>query len=141
MNSEHLDEVIQLGLNTPEFHTGTTVPQFYSKLTLEKWVQSPHGVLLVAFIEDNFAGFSLTAYNPDSRDGYIHCVALKKEYQWKKLGSQMLEYTLAELEKMGCNHVFGLVQTNNQETLKFMRKHGFEVGEPFHYVQRTLPRI
>ncbi len=139
MKLEYLDSVIELGLSTPELQTGTKAPQFYSKETLKNWIKSVNGILLTALVKDNFAGFSITAYNPDSRDGYIHFIAIRDEYRRIGIGSKLLIYTLNELEKLGCNHVYGLVQIGNESTKKFMRNHGFEIGEAFNYVQRVLP--
>lgn len=139
MEPKYLDSVIELGLSIPELQTGTSAPQFYSKETLNKWVKSINGILLTALVEDTFAGFSITAYNPDSRDGYIHFIAIKDNYRRIGVASKLLAYTLSELEKLGCNHVYGLVQINNESTKKFMRNHGFEIGEAFNYAQRALP--
>jgi len=140
MRSEHIDDVISLGLATPEFQTGTSVPQFYSKETLSKWIQSPNGTLLVANVSKEFAGFSITAYNPDSRDGYMHCMAVKEQYRNQNVGTEFINKTLDELQKMGCNHVYCLIQTSNERMKKFLEKRGFQIGETFSYVQRTLPR-
>ena len=139
MKSEYLDNVIDLGLSTPELRTGTNASQFYSKKTLTNWIKSEKGILLTAMMEDNFAGFSITAYNPDSRDGYIHFIAIKEKYRRMGIASKLLTYTLDELEKLGCNHVYSLVNMNNENTKKFFKNHNFEIGETFSYVQRTLP--
>ena len=39
-----LDQVINIGENTPEFKTGTDAAQFYSKETLSNWITDPNGV-------------------------------------------------------------------------------------------------
>ncbi len=140
MQDEDLDAVIEFGLSTPELQTGTGSPQFYSKETLSRWINSPNGILLIAKVDGQFAGFSITAYNPDSRDGYIHCITTVDTHRGTGLGRRLLEQTLSQLEHVGCNHVYCLVRTNNKKTQSFFKKNGFEIGKAFHYVERMLPR-
>ena len=138
MSLEDLSQVINLGLSTQELKTGTKAPQFYSRETLRNWIQSPNGILLTALYKNNFIGFSITSYNPDSRDGYIHCIAINEDYRGKTMGSNLTKETINELKKTECNHIYCLVKVNNKETKRFFSKHGFETGEAFNYVQRTI---
>ena len=140
MSETDLDEVIAMGLSTPEIQTGTESPQFYFKDTLQRWIQSPNGILLVARVEGRLAGFRIADYNPDSRDGHLHVTVVNEEYRRRGVGGQLLDATLTELEKLGCNHVYCEVEEDNEATLQFFRKHGFEVGKKFFRVERGLPR-
>ena len=137
MKPEHLDWVIELGLSTSEFQTGTDAPQFYSKETLSRWIKGPNGVLLTALVNNNFAGFSITGYNPDSRDGYIHCIVVNGSYRKKGIGGNLLENTLSELKTKGCNHIFALVKEDNDDTKRFFERHNFEIGGAFNYTERV----
>ncbi len=140
MDAEDIDEVVALGLATPEFQTGTEAPQFYSKETLTNWVDSRAGTcLLVALVNGEFAGFSISSYNPHSRDGYLHCSAVVEKFRRRGIRSRMLGCTLTELKQLGCNNVFCLVHPNNEAALALFKKHGFEIGSLFRYVQRGLP--
>ena len=140
MQIENLGDVIKLGLSASEFDTGTESPQFYSKETLSKWIGSPNGILLVAETEGEFAGFIITAYNPDSKDAYIHTVSVVDKFRRRGVGDQLLDKTLTELEKTDCNHVYGLIKPSNESAKKLFEKYGFVLGELFHYSDRTLPR-
>lgn len=141
MELRDLDAVIALGTSTAEFDTSTESPQFYSRATLEKWISSPNGVLLVAESGPDVIGFRLAAYNPDSRDGYLHTIAVKQAYRNQGVGTQLMAETLRRLEVLGCNHVVALVQEGNESTLGFLRKNGFDVGGKFHYCDVSLPRV
>lgn len=55
MTETDLDEVIAMGLATPEIQTGTDSPQFYYKETLQRWIQSTNGILLVARVDGNLS--------------------------------------------------------------------------------------
>lgn len=140
MQETDISQVIELGSGVSELSTGTSSPQFYSKETLTRWVTSPNDVLLVAEEEGRVVAFSLTSYNPFSRDAYMHASAVYPEYRRRGIRSQMLERTLAMLEERGCNNVFCLVKPDNVPMQELLRRHGFEVGEKFLYIQRSLPR-
>ena len=138
MRKEDVDEVIKLAINTKEIKTGTGSPQFYSKKTLLKWINGPSDILLVAKKQGNVVGFSLAAYNPYSRDGYLHVSVVREENREEGIGSEMLKTTLETMARQGCNHVFAMAKPDNVPILNLLRKHGFEVGEQFNYVERTL---
>lgn len=140
METKDLDEVIALGLSTPEIQTGTASPQFYFRETLERWIQSPNGILLVAEDSGRIAGFRIASYNPDSRDGHLNVTIVRKEYRRSGIGSKLLDETLTRLEELGANHVYCQVQEDNEDTLQFFRKHGFEIGRKFFRVEQNLPR-
>ncbi|SRR6266567_7160747 len=140
MSESDLSEVINLGLSSAEADTGTDSPQFYSKETLSRWVQSPNGVLLVARVEGKFAGFILTAYNPDSNDAYIHEVAVTEQFRGRGVADKLLDQTLTALEKTACDHVFCLTKPSNNPAQKLLQKHGFAMGDTFLYADRMLPR-
>ena len=138
MDYKHIEDVICLGLVTQEFRTGTSAPQFYFRSTLEAWIKSPNGVLLVGLFKSEFAGFSIAAYNPDNKDGYLHNIVVMPEHRHKGIAPEMLEKTLQNLAILGCNHVYKKIKPRNKEALKLMQKYGFEIGEKFLYVERTL---
>lgn len=140
MEARDLDQVIKIGLSTPEIQTGTGSPQFYFRETLENWIQSPNGILLVAEDARRIIGFRIASYNPDSRDGHLHVTAVKEQYRRLGIGSKLLDDTLNRLEELGANHVYCEVQEDNENTLRFFRKHGFEIGNKFYRVERNLPR-
>ncbi len=140
MEQEDIEKVVELGSSSEELQTGTNSPQFYSRETLLRWVQSSNGILLIAEAGGVFAGFSLTAYSPDSRDGYIHTIDVAPDFRRQNVGGELLDRTLSELEKTDCNHVYCLIKPDNEPSKKLFQKHGFVVGEAFNYTDRELPR-
>lgn len=132
--------VLELGLGVSELSTGTSSPQLYSAETLRKWITNPSDVLLVAEEGGHIIAYSLTSYNPFSRDAYMHVSVVHEAYRRKGIGSRMLDHTLEILEAKGCNNIFCLVKSDNIAIQKLLKGHGFEIGESFLYVQRSLPR-
>lgn len=138
MEIRDIGEVISLGLAIPEFHTGTESPQFYSQETLERWIQRPNGVLLVAQVDSDLAGYNLASYNPDNRDGYIHVAVVKEKYRRRGIYGRLLDETMDQLTTLGCNNVWCMVKPDSEAMVEALKKHGFEVGEQFLYIQRSL---
>ena len=140
MTEADLDEDIALGLSTSEIQTGTDSPQFYYKETLERWIESPNGILLNARIDGKLAGFRIADYNPDSKDGHLHVTVVTEGYRRSGIETQLLDATLMELENLGCNHVYCEVKEDNEAALAFFQKHGFDIGRQFYRVEGMLPR-
>ncbi len=145
LREEDLDWVIELGLNTPEFNTGTEAAQFYSSKTLQKWIKDSNGVTLMAEMEGQRTGFLLGYYMEGPNDGYINCIVVGENYRRKGIGKMLQESALAEFEQKGpegnrCNHVFCVVSETDEAMLNLQRETGFEIGGIFHYVETMLPQ-
>lgn len=138
MELRHLDDVVKLGLSEEELHTRSDTPEFYSKETLSRWIQSPNGFLFVAEDKDGLRGFSLTSYNPDCRDAYVHSIVAVADHRQEGIGSQLLETTLAALQKTECNHVRCLIALENEPSAKLFEKFDFKRGDKFYYTARSL---
>lgn len=140
MQAEDLETVIQIGLTTPEFQTGTDAAQFYSPETMKRWITDLNGVTLVAKVDKALAGFLLGAYMQGPNDAYFNCLVVLPEYQGQGIGSALLQTALDKFQKMGCDHVFGVVKDDNANTIKMMKKNRFQIGEVFRYVETMLPQ-
>ena len=142
MTIEDVEQVMEIGFQTPEFQTGTGAPQFYSKEALERMLNSKDCILLTARVDGKLAGFVLTTIMPASRDAYIHSVVVSKAFRRQGIASQLLEETLTNLEKRveDCNRVYCDVRTDNKISERLFRQHGFTIGETFHYSELMLPR-
>ena len=132
--------VADTGMSTPEFEAGTDAPQFYSPNTLSKWIADNNGATFVATVEKEIVGFVLGYYMEGPRDGYLNTIVVRKGYRGKGAGRELLRAALDYLEKRGCNHVFGLVQEGNRDTLDFLESNGFQIGKTFRYAETVLPQ-
>lgn len=72
------------------------------------------------------------------RDGYLNCLVVLTEYRRRNIGSQLLNTALKRFKEMGCNHVFGVVNDGNNQTLGFLEKNSFAIGGKFRYVEKML---
>ncbi len=145
IEESEIDQIISIGINTPEFKTGTEAAQFYSKETLADWINDPNGITLAARVEGRLAGFFLGYYMTGPNDGYMNCITVLPEYRGIGVGKQLQEKALHEFEHKGpegrkCDHVFGLTEESNEATLKFAIESGLQVGKKFYYIETMLPR-
>ncbi len=137
---EDIDKIIHIGLHTDELASGTNTNQFYSPKSLKCWINHEDGVALVAKVNDKLAGFFLGYCMVGPKDGYRNCIAVVPKYRNIGIGSQLLERALIIFEQKGCNHVFGLVEEHNLNTIHFLEKHGIKKGKKFYYMDTMLPR-
>ena len=140
-----MEWVMKVGLNTPEFKTGTDAAQFYSLETLKRWVNDFNGITLVAEYEENKAGFLLGYYMAGPNDGYINCTVVGSEYRRKGIGKALQEEVISKFELKGpeghkCDHIFCVVGETDEPMLNLKRELGFDIGSKFHYVEMMLPR-
>lgn len=145
MKKTDLNSVIEIGLKAIEFKTGTNAEQFYRKKTLQKWVKHKHGIALTAKLDGKTAGFVLGYYMQAPNDGYINFIEVKKEFQSLGIGGRLLEEAIKKFEQMGsgnakCNRVFLVSEEENKKALSFFKKHGFQTGKKFYYIETMLPR-
>ena len=139
MSETDVENVIALGLQIPEFRTGTDAQQFYSAQTLRKWVTDKNGVTLVAKKEDQIVGFALGYYMSGPNDGYLNCIVVLPEYRRNSIGKMLLQEALSQFKSKGrCNHVFGVVKADNARAVGFFRRQGLKVGETFRYIEMML---
>lgn len=142
MMPDEVDAVYTLGTLTPEFQTGTSAPQMYSKEALLRAINDRDHIMIVALDGEQLIGFCMTAIDTALRDAEIHTLVVKPEYQGKGIGTWLLEETLWRLgfRSNDVNRVVSFVQETNVEMQEFMRRHGFQKGTKFYPMELMLPR-
>jgi len=140
MEQRDLDGVMLLAASATEIQTGTSSPQFWDKEALAKWATSELGVLLVCEVDGRLGGFIIAAYNPISRDGYIHCIVVSSQCRRSGIGETLLARAEKELISRGCNHMFGLVKPKNEASIRLLEKRSFSRGQQFVYWEKSESR-
>lgn len=142
MMSDQVDEVYNLGIQTPQLGTGTETPQMYSKEALQRAINDPDHILLVAVENRKVIGFSITGIDNALRDAEMHELSVAEQYRQSGIGSQLVEETLRILEETtDVNHVVGHVQVENVQMQKFLQDRNFLKGRNFTWMEIMLPRI
>jgi len=74
----------------------------------------------------------------DGRRGYLHHVAIAKEYRGKGWGRRLVEICLGELKKCGISRCNIFLFTDNVEGEAFWKKIGYRVRVDLKVMQRVL---
>ncbi|MBI5356509.1 GNAT family N-acetyltransferase [Candidatus Collierbacteria bacterium] len=63
-------------------------------------------------------------------------------YQRQGIAGQLLQKTIKLLEERpnDCNHVFCDIQEENETSLNLFKRHNFQIGRKFRYIDLMLPR-
>ena len=81
-------------------------------------------IIFVAEIDGNVAGYrSFNKKRKFADSGYL---AITKEFQGKGIGKKLLEKSIKEAKKLGCNKMVIHVRSNNFNAISLYNKLGFE---------------
>ena len=138
MRQADIPDVIELGEETPEIKTGTSLPQFYGREMLMRWIKRRQSILLVAEVDGLFAGFRIADYNPAAQSGYLEMIAVKNKFRNQGVGKKLTEETLRRLKKMGCDNVWCIIQAKNKRAQAIYESYGFVRGDPFFAYEKKL---
>lgn len=90
----------------------------------------------VAILKDEIIGAVLCSH--DGRRGYLHNLAVKKQYRKKGIGSKQVDYCLKKLLKdkvIKCN-IF--IIEKNELGIIFWKKRGFNLFDHYGWLQKQL---
>ena len=136
MTPGDIPEVIALGLITPELQDHEE-SAFFSHEQLLRAMGSPDDLYLVATANGQFAGFSITTYNPHSRIGYLMDISIKAPFRKSGIGKMMLDHILEKLKALNCEWYWCLVHEDNLKMQSIMQRRGFAKGRKFFVMDRT----
>lgn len=91
------------------------------------------GLSLVAYIENTLAGVILCSH--DGRRGYLHHLAVKKEYRNQKIGSTLVKKCLKKISEEGIKKCNIFILDENDKGMKFWEKNGFKILPHYGWMQ------
>lgn len=136
-----LDEIVDLGLNTPELHVqeeGKTA-YYYPKDILASFIKSTNDIHLVAKINGKIAGYRLGTYNPYLKEAYLIDMVVKPEYRNRGVANALYKETFRLLDEKGCEWAWALVKPTNKPMAQILTKKGFKKGTEFNFFHKTGP--
>jgi ribosomal protein S18 acetylase RimI-like enzyme len=139
MQEADLDEVIALGLATPELHVQAEEAIYYSKENLLGFIKSPHDIYLVAKVNNNFAGYRLATFNPYLKEAYLIDMVVRPEYRGLGIASKLYNKTFEMLDERDCEWAWALVKESNTKMMEVMKKKGFTKGSTFKFYFKEGP--
>ncbi len=94
--------------------------------------------MLVAEIDNIFAGFQITNISSSSRIGYLSDLAVDENYRGQGVGSALVEETLKIMKQQGITYVYTLTQANNIKIHTLLNKYGFKRGKQMVWFDKTI---
>ncbi len=76
----------------------------------------------------------------DYRKGYLHRLAIKKEYRRQGIAKKLMNYAEAELIKLGVSRIDGLIFKDNSISKKMLKKMGYEPAYNVTYFTKSIVR-
>ena len=136
ISREDVDEIIRLGLSTPELHVQSEKPMYYSKEALASFITSPTDIHLVAKVNNKIAGYRLATFNPYLKEAYLLDMVVKPEFRRKGIASELYKKTFEILEAKGCQWMWTLVKEDNTLMQQILKKKGFQKGSKFYFYHK-----
>jgi len=139
IKSQDIDEIIKIGLATPELHIQNEEPAYYSKEMLEGFIRSPHDIYLVAKVDGEVAGYRLASYNPYLKEAYLIDMVVIEKFRGQGIASALYKQTFEMLNEKGCFWAWSLVKEGNEKIAQILIKKGFHKGEKFSVYYKVAP--
>lgn len=105
---------------------------------LERWVNNKDDVLLVAEDQGKIVGFVTSQYHKPTGKVTIENIYVVEEQRRKDIGTNLMKECLKQLKEKGASYVCGMVKTDNQGTIEFLEKQGFNRGYDFAWIEYIL---
>ncbi len=134
-----VDEIIKIGLSTPELQLKADEPTYYSEEMLSSFIKSPQDIYLVAKVNGKIAGYRLATFNPFLKEAYLIDLVVKSEYRGLGVATKLYEKTFATLNTRDCHRVWVLAKEGNMKILPFLSKYNFIKGDNFTAFFKTSP--
>jgi ribosomal protein S18 acetylase RimI-like enzyme len=95
-----------------------------SRESIIHFLERNTGLSFVALDQGNLVGAALCGH--DGRHGYIHNLAVKKDYRKQGIGKSLVGRCMYELIKIGIHRCHLYVESGNQDGINFWKKLGWE---------------
>ena len=132
METEDYDLVIALWSATD----GIVLTDTDEKRPMEAFLSRNPGLSLVAHCGDELVGAVLCSQ--DGRRGYMHHLAVRKEFRRHGIGSALVQECLFRLEHVGIRKCNVFIVPENQEAIEFWRHNGFNMLPQFDWMQAII---
>jgi len=146
MGMEHRKSVIEIYNyyieNSTAAFPATTLPvEFFSTL-IEKTTGYPAYAILNSDALEVIGFCFLSAYSPFSTFKETANISyfISQNYVGKGIGEQCLEKLETDAMQVGIKHIIAQISSENQQSLKFHIKHGFEISGTLKNIGNKLGR-
>lgn len=130
MRIEDYDFVIKLWADTE----GIGLSEADSRENITIYLQRNPGLSFIAQKNSEVVGAILCGH--DGRRGYLHHLAVKKDYRLKGLGKELVQNCLLRLKVAGIDKCHIFVFQENKEGMKFWDSNGWQIRHDLHIMSK-----
>lgn len=135
---QDVDELHALGSSVSEFSVSKETVTFWPKKTLRRAIESDDVLIRVAQYKSQLVGFVIASFSDGLKKATIENIFVSPTYRGKRLGNDLLNYLLQDLENRGCEYVATLIPQDALGALSTYKDAGFTEGEIFLWLDRHL---
>ena len=130
-----IETVYESGRETEAFRVSDT-PGFWSRKQLNRWLDNPDDVLLVAEDNKRVIGYVMSQLHKPTGKATIENLFVDESYRKKGIGSDLIKRCLKELKERGASYFCAMVRTDNDKITNFYERCGFTRGYNFVWMER-----
>lgn len=134
-----IDEIIAIGMATPELHIENEHADYYSFDMLKSFITSPHDIHLTAKIDGVLAGYFFASVNTYLKEAYLIDMVIKPEFRKQGIATLLFEKAFDILKEHDTEWAWCLVDPKNETMMQVLDKKGFKRGKQFQFFYRERP--
>ena len=115
---------------------GVVLTDSDEKGPVQVFLERNPGLSLVAYCGDELAGAVLCSQ--DGRRGYMHHLAVRKEFRRHGIGSALVQECLLRLRQVGIRKCNIFTVPENREAIAFWQYNGFNMLPHFDWMQAVI---
>lgn len=137
-NSIDTDYIMKYGLNSPKFKVNKESDGFWSKKQILNIINS-HNILLVAENhEGEIVGFIICLLNKAVGKATIENIFVDDSFRNKGIASDLIKALLKKINKENYSNICGLVEEQNEPSIKLFEKTGFNKGKKYYWMDISI---
>lgn len=114
---------------------------YWSESEIEGWLSNNNDFCVGAFLDDLIVGFCLTHYHREANKVHLENIYVIEGLRCKGIAGKMIDELIAHYNKR-CKRMryIGLVNVNNESTIKLLTNKGFRIGDNMFWIQKNCEK-
>jgi len=108
-----------------------------SRERIEKEIKKRHNIFLVAEVDGKIVGTILGTH--DGRKGWLNRVAVAKKFRRQGIARRLVTEVEHRLDKLGLDVIACLIERDNEISMKFFNRLGYEKSDVLYFSKRKTP--
>jgi ribosomal protein S18 acetylase RimI-like enzyme len=115
---------------------GISLSDTDARENIQSFLKRNEGLSFIALLDDKIVGLALCGH--DGRRGYIHHLAVHRNYRHRGIGRVLVNQCLDAIRMRGIEKCHIFVYSNNSEAISFWEKIGWEERVELIVMSRTI---